>query len=158
MASGFLTSQLRRDLECKAHGIDPVTNLRTYKDKEGREIPYVSVAEQQAAMTALYRLDKDEQERAAEEKRVEEAKRQALEAERQARQVQEDHLALEQRRLDLAEQEVAIKRADVVVRLLEVGAKGGLAPEQLLGEIRQLSDRLLPGPPPERRLLGADDK
>jgi hypothetical protein len=58
------------------------------------------------------------------------------------RQLEHNH-AIEHRRLDIEEERVRIQQAEVIVRALEVAARHGVAPEQLLDAIQQLGHNLL---------------
>jgi hypothetical protein len=113
----------------------------------------VTLVEQSAAISALYKMDRDLEGDILAKAKQEEEKRQALAKEK----AEQDRIALEQqklndlhviesRRLDIESQRVQIEQAQVVVKLLETVAQAGVGPDKLLEAFQTLTEKLLPGP------------
>lgn len=111
----------------------------------------ISPADQAAAMQKLIELK--------ERQRLAALQTQRVEAE-QARVAAESALALAQaekaraeaeaelRRLEIEQERLQIEKADVYVRALEVVAKSGAKPEQLMDVVRSLGVQMIGGPAP----------
>lgn len=150
--SKFFTPEMRRELELKAHGVDPVSGLRVGPGG----VPLVSPEEQRSAMQALYKLDRDEQADEKARRDAEEAHRRAL-AEEAARQQQLDQAReLEHRRLDIEEEKAATEKARVFVELLQVAAAAGVPGDKLLETIQAAGQQLLGGPVMKQLTQDAD--
>lgn len=138
----FMTPALRRDLELRAHGIDPQTNLRVGPNG----VPLVSPEEQRSAMAALHKLDRE----AVEDARAARVLDETRELEHRKLDEMRD---VEQRKLDIEEERVKIEKVQAVARLIEAAGQAGVPSDRLLETLAQATQHLLGGPTPERPLL-----
>lgn len=104
----------------------------------GRDIwgRVTTIADQQNALSALHRMERDEIADAQMREKMEEEKRKAL--------VQED----------IEYQKVGVEKAKQVVELFRIAAdSGAIEPAQIMQVFTQLATNLLPGPREEVKLL-----
>lgn len=117
----------------------------TGRDIYGRTITF---AEQQAALNAIYKIERDEiADKQLQEQRAEEQRR-ALELEELEKGKLSAHKEIEHRKLDIEVERVQVEKAQQVVELFRIAASTGMESDKLLTLMQGLTTQLLPGPAP----------